>query len=428
MRRTSMSPFVPFLVMLMMAASATAADRALLEQKLGARYKLSTVNAEGEFVVKGTTLVLRKSGFTGGADPITCIHQYSDGKISLVGPSKAACTGAVRTLSKIPIINKIPGVGTANQAVQGNAPTTRPFVAGEKLYMTKIEVVKDDIHLTLISELVNQVRYTAEIRFHKAATLEILEAENLVAEVLGIDAGGGGSKSTSTSSQPAAAPAYTAPPVAAPAPAYPLAPAPAATAPVASPQPATADTPLPPIAPPPPPDQPAAAPPTISLGMTIDQVVAVLGQPGRVVDLGSKKIYMYPSQKVTFIDDKVAPAGDSDDSSGSQPGSSPSLLLYELGLGVLILGAAALLFLRSRRTAAVVPAGPPPPMPQNQATQAIQPAPPMAQYQAPPPAASIASAPPMNLIQRLDELEKLKERGILTPEEFEREKAKLRSM
>ena len=223
MRRTSMSRFVPFLVMLTIAASATAADKALLEQKLGARYKLSSVNAEGEFVVKGTTLVLRKSGFTGGADPITCIHQYKDGKISLTGPSKAACTGAVRTLSKIPLINKIPGVGTANQAVQGNAPTTRPFVAGEKLYLTKIEVVKDDIHLTLISELVNQVRYTAEIRFHKAAGLEILETETLIGEVLGIGTGGGGgvSKSTSASSQPVAAPAapaYIAPPVAAPAP------------------------------------------------------------------------------------------------------------------------------------------------------------------------------------------------------------------
>jgi len=399
MRRTSMARFVPFLAMLTMAASATAADRALLEQKLGARYKLSSVNAEGDFVVTGTTLVLRKSGFTGGADPITCVHQYKDGKISLTGASKAACTGAVRTLSKIPIISKIPGVGTANQAVQGNAPTTRPFVAGEKLYMTKIEVVKDDIHLTLISEQVNEVRYTAEIRFHKAATLEIREAENLIAEVLGTGAagGGGGSQSTSTSSQPAAARA-----------------APAAAAPIASPQTATADTAPPPIAPPPPPaDQPAAAAPTISPGMTIDQVVAVLGQPAKIANLGSKKIYMYPSQKVTFIDGKVAPAEESYDSSGSQPGSGPSMLLYELGLGVLILVAAAYLFLRSRRPAAVVPAGPPPPMPQ---------------YQAPPPAAPVAPAPPMNLIQRLDELEKLKERGILTPEEFEREKAKLRSM
>jgi hypothetical protein len=396
-----MSRFVPFLVMLMMAASATAADRAVLEQKLRSRYKLSSVNAEGDFVVQGTTLVLRKSGFTGGADPITCIQQYKDGKISLTGASKAACTGAVRTLSKIPILSKIPGVGTANQAVQGNAPTTRPFVAGEKLYLTKIEVVKDDIHLTLISEQVNQVRYTAEIRFHKAATLEILEAENLIAEVVGVGAGGGGGGSQSTnasaSSQPAAAraaPAYTAPPVAAP-------------------QPATADTAPAPIAPPPPPpDQPVAAPPTISPGMTIDQVVAALGQPARIANLGSKKIYMYPNLKVIFIDGKVAPE-DSDDSSGSQPGSGPSTLYYALGLGALILAAAGYLFLRSRRPAAMVPAGPPPPMPQ---------------YQAPPPAAPVAPAPPMNLIQRLDELEKLKERGILTPEEFEREKAKLRSM
>jgi len=262
-------------------------------------------------------------------------------------------------------------------------------------------VVKDDIHLTLISEQVNQVRYTAEIRFHKAATLEILEAENLIAEVVGVGAGGGGggsqSTSASASSQPAAAraaPAYTAPPVAAP-------------------QPATADTAPAPIAPPPPPpDQPVAAPPTISPGMTIDQVVAALGQPARIANLGSKKIYMYPNLKVIFIDGKVAPE-DSDDSSGSQPGSGPSTLYYALGLGALILAAAGYLFLRSRRPAAMVPAGPPPPMPQ---------------YQAPPPAAPVAPAPPMNLIQRLDELEKLKERGILTPEEFEREKAKLRSM
>jgi hypothetical protein len=405
MRRTSMSRFVPFLVMLTMAASATAVDKAVLEQKLGARYKLSSVNAEGEFVVKGTTLILRKSGFTGGADPITCVHQYKDGKISLTGPSKAACTGAVRTLSKIPLIKKIPGVGTANQAVQGNAPTTRPFVAGEKLYMTKIEVVKDDIHLTLVSDLVNQVRYTAEIRFHKAAKLEVLEAENLIAETVGIGTGGGGSRSTATSSQPVAAPAA------------PANTAPVAAAPVPSPQPATADTPLPSIAPPPPPDQPAAASPTISLGMTIDQVVAMLGQPGRMVDLGSRKIYIYPSQKVTFIDGKVAPAGDSDDSSGSQPGSIPRMLLYVLGLGVLFLGAAAFLFLRSRRPAEVVPAGPP--MPQYEAVP---------QSEAPSTATTVAPAPPMNLIQRLDELEKLKERGILTPVEFEREKAKLRSM
>jgi|HubBroStandDraft_1064217.scaffolds.fasta_scaffold00450_14 hypothetical protein len=395
MRRTPMPRFVPFLLMLMTAASAAAADKAVLRQELGAKYKLSSVNAEGDFVLKGTTLVLRTGGFTGGADPLTCIHQYSDGKISLTGPSKAACTGAVRILSKIPGIKLIPGVGTANQTAQGVAPATRPFVAGEKLYMTKIELVKDDINLTLISEQVSSVRYRAEIRFHKAAKLEVPEAESLIAQVLGIAAGGGGGGGKSTSSQPPAAPAEPA----AAAPVAARAPAPAAAAPIAPPQPAPAETPLPPIEPPPPPpDQPVAAPPAISPGMTIDQVVALLGQPGKIADLGSKKIYVYPSQKVTFIDGKVAPA---EDSSVNQTSSSPNILPYEIGLGVLIMGAAAFLLLRRRRPAGVVAPGPPPP---------------------------VAPAPPMNLIQRLDELEKLKERGILTQEEFEREKGKLRSM
>jgi hypothetical protein len=193
------------------------------------------------------------------------------------------------------------------------------------------------------------------------------------------------------------------PPVAAPAPVSAPAPAPARAARIASPRPATADTPLPAIEPPPPPDQPAAAPPTISPGMTTDQVVAALGQPGRMVDLGSKKIYIYPTQKVIFIDGKVAPAGDADVSDGIQPGSIPRIFLYVLGLGVLFLGTAGFLFMRSCRAAAVVPPEP------STATMA-------------------APTPSINLSHRLDELEKLKERGILTPEEFEMKKAKLGSM
>ncbi len=397
MPRRPMPRFVAFLTVLMTAAYATAADRAALEKKLGARYKLSSVNAEGDFVVKGTTLVLHKGGFTGGADPLTCIHQYSDGKISLTGPSKAACNGGMRILSKIPGVKLIPGVGTANQTAQSAAPATRPFVAGEKLYLTKIEVVKDDIDLTLISEEVSSVRYRAQIRFHKAAKLEIPEAEGLISEVLGVGAGGGKSASTA-STQPAAAPVQTA----APAPVAVATPAPVAAPPVARSQPAPADAPPAPLEPPPPPlEQPAAPPPAISPGMTIDQVVALLGQPSTIANLGSKKVYAYPNQKVVFIDGKVAP---DEDSSTIPANSAPNsnMLLYEIGLGVLILGAAAFLLMRSRRPAAVAPPAPPPP--------------------------PATPAPAMNLIQRLDELEKLKERGILTPEEFEREKAKLRSM
>jgi hypothetical protein len=35
-------------------------------------------------------------------------------------------------------------------------------------------------------------------------------------------------------------------------------------------------------------------------------VVAGLGQPDKVVDLGSKKIYIYKDLKITFVDGKVS--------------------------------------------------------------------------------------------------------------------------
>jgi len=46
-------------------------------------------------------------------------------------------------------------------------------------------------------------------------------------------------------------------------------------------------------------------PQSVTLGMTIDQVVGILGQPQTVGDLGSKKIYNYGTMKVIFIDGKV---------------------------------------------------------------------------------------------------------------------------
>lgn len=59
-------------------------------------------------------------------------------------------------------------------------------------------------------------------------------------------------------------------------------------------------------------DQAQAAPPavtgaptSVTLGMTIDQVIGVLGQPQVVGDLGSKKTYFYGNMKVIFTDGKV---------------------------------------------------------------------------------------------------------------------------
>jgi hypothetical protein len=51
---------------------------------------------------------------------------------------------------------------------------------------------------------------------------------------------------------------------------------------------------------------PAGPPPTVGLGQTPDQVTAALGQPTRVIDLGTKKIYVYKDMKVTFKAGKVS--------------------------------------------------------------------------------------------------------------------------
>jgi len=51
--------------------------------------------------------------------------------------------------------------------------------------------------------------------------------------------------------------------------------------------------------------QPAPAPKELSLGLTLDQVAAIQGQPKEKVDLGAKKIYVYDYLKITFTNGKV---------------------------------------------------------------------------------------------------------------------------
>jgi photosystem II stability/assembly factor-like uncharacterized protein len=51
--------------------------------------------------------------------------------------------------------------------------------------------------------------------------------------------------------------------------------------------------------------KPAAPPQTISLGLTTDQVVAILGQPQKIVNLPTKQTYYYADFKVIFTGGKV---------------------------------------------------------------------------------------------------------------------------
>jgi hypothetical protein len=49
-----------------------------------------------------------------------------------------------------------------------------------------------------------------------------------------------------------------------------------------------------------------AEPQTVQLGMTTDQVQAVLGKPEKIFNVGTKQIYTYKDVKVTFLNGKVA--------------------------------------------------------------------------------------------------------------------------
>jgi hypothetical protein len=54
------------------------------------------------------------------------------------------------------------------------------------------------------------------------------------------------------------------------------------------------------------PQQQQAEPQTIQLGMTTDQVQAVLGKPEKIFNVGAKQIYTYKDIKVTFQNGKVS--------------------------------------------------------------------------------------------------------------------------
>jgi len=229
------------------------AENSTLQQKLESEYALTSINAEGGVVSQGATLTLKKDGLRSGATT-ACVNEYNVGKIALAGVSKATCNSVGTSAGRL--CNFIPG----GCPVLNNDPTqaTRRFVRGEKFYITRITVA-DGITFSLISDAIDNVTYKAEIRFK---TQDLAQADSLVAEVFSV---------TRPDNQQSGQQAD--PPIVAP--------------------------------PPPPPPPPDTTPQTVSTGMSIDQAVAILGQPGSIGDFGSKKIYVYPQMKLTFVDGKL---------------------------------------------------------------------------------------------------------------------------
>jgi hypothetical protein len=251
--------------MFSLALVAQTGDPAVLQQKLYAQFKLTTIMADrSDIVTPGDVVDIHKPGLImyAVASPLPPSNTYNHGRIG----QGWSGFGKDLTISMLTT-----GGGTA-----ANYPH-RTFVPEEKCWITGIQVEKDGVLFQLYSDPYDDTRYYANLKIPFPKKNVIPSADEFlqkVAEVLTVI------PQDNQGEQGGQAPS---PPVPAPPP------APASFAAIPPP--------------PPPPDTP---PPTITLGQTISQVTASFGQPIREVKLRMKVIFYYKDMKVTFTNGKVS--------------------------------------------------------------------------------------------------------------------------
>jgi hypothetical protein len=226
-----------------------------LQADLEKQYTLTKMGTDstGDVVVSaGKVLVLQKGGVLGVPynNMVFCPSHYQDGTLK---PPNTMCKLSVAKVSKY--IN-----------------------SGEKVYVTHIEVIPKDekvIFSIVECDSCNNVQSASQMKsqivFHYPkgyleGGADAGQVADVVGQVLADDTSAGDQQ------QQAAAPQQDAAPAAAPAPA------------------------------------PAAPPASVQMGMTPDQVVGILGQPDKIVNLGAKQLYIYKDLKVTFMNGKVTDA------------------------------------------------------------------------------------------------------------------------
>jgi hypothetical protein len=252
------------------AQAQTPETKESLQKKLQARYKLTKLTADKTgLVTAGAILTLKKDGFlmVPSTSTLSCVNQYKGEKITIGALARASCDVGARHA--------------------GGAP--RKFVEGEKLNVTVISVSEKSVLFELYSkDAYADVYYRAGLSFpiEKGSLPSADELLAATGEVFSV------APPEDTNTAPAPAQTLAAGPLT-PEPA----PVPAATP---TPQPIKYEE----IAPPPPPPAPTVE---LKKGLTIDQVVAQLGQPvttAKVSDI--KQIYLFKEWKITFINGKVA--------------------------------------------------------------------------------------------------------------------------
>jgi len=249
-----------------------------LEDDLKKTYKLTQLQSDSTGLAvtdAGTVLVIKKGGIRSypPGDAIVLPNSYKDGTLK---------TAAAKTLGGF---GRLGGhFGIPQQANQQD--NSRLLPTDEKVYFTKITVdaQKDVVHVDIIEcDTCNNVQqpsnFKAQVDFqfpkgYISGGADAGQIADVIAQVFanqpdngGGDANAQGGQQGDDQSQQGGQQGQD-----------------------AQQQPAA----------------PAQPPPTIQLGQTTDQVVAIMGQPDKIVDLKTKQIYVYKDLKVTFVKGKVS--------------------------------------------------------------------------------------------------------------------------
>lgn len=232
-------------------AGAQNAPASSLAEQLKAQYRVTKTGADSfgfGILEAGTVLVIQKGGILGVPpdNATTAAATYKDGDLHPPGAMARMILGKV----------------------------TRYFQVGEKVYIRKLDVNQKSDKVTFsifecdsCNGFTQPASYKSEVVFDfpkgYLGTAGIGQVGDVINQVLSIDTG------TDNTQQPQVPPVQQTPPVQG--------------------------------------NQVAQAqPPTIQLGQTVDEVVAILGQPVTIVNLGSKVIYSYKDLKITFTNGKVS--------------------------------------------------------------------------------------------------------------------------
>jgi len=239
-----------------------------LQQKLESTYAITKpTDDKSDIVTAGAVLILQKDKIImySTANQVLPQNTYKNGKLS---------EGAFGVHDNVQKFGSFIGHPAPAQA----QTQSRHFVTGEKFWVTGIAVQGDGVVFTLFSDPYQDVRYQCTLKFPytKGTTPSTDEVLKTVAEVFKVQEDDSAKSDDKGNQQPAAG-------------------ADAQAAPAADQAPAADPA-------------PAAPPATVAIGQSTDEVVAILGQPDKILNLGAKQIYVYKDLKVTFVKGKVTDA------------------------------------------------------------------------------------------------------------------------